>query len=387
MKELELYVHIPFCVRKCNYCDFLSFPAGEDFRKRYVDNVIKEIQQAQDRGNDVVSSVFFGGGTPSILPGEEIARILAALEKKYAFLPEAEITVECNPGTVDAKKLDIYRSAGVNRLSFGLQSSDNKELRELGRIHTWEDFLQSFRMARAAGFSNINVDLMSALPGQSTESWERTLKKTALLKPEHISAYSLIIEEGTPFYEKYGAEDEKRARGDFVSRLPSEEEERYMYQRTEEILSSYGFLRYEISNYAQPGYSCRHNLGYWQRKNYRGFGLGASSLMEECRFKNIENVQEYMERAERGKSCVFEKENLSIQDQMEEFMFLGLRLTRGISEMDFAEKFGRPVQEIYGDVLKKLEGQGMLVRRQGRIFLTSRGIDVSNYVLSEFLLD
>lgn len=387
MKELELYVHIPFCVRKCSYCDFLSFPAGEALRKRYVDSVIKEIQQAQDRGNDVVSSVFFGGGTPSVLPGEEIDRILTALREKYVFLPEAEITVECNPGTAEAEKLDIYREAGVNRLSFGLQSADDKELKALGRIHTWKDFLRSFQMARAAGFTNINVDLMSALPGQSTESWERTLKKTVSLEPEHISAYSLIIEEGTPFYEKYGAEDEKRARDDIVSQLPSEEEERKMYQRTEEILSSYGFHRYEISNYAKEGYACKHNCGYWQRKNYRGFGLGASSLMEECRFKNIEDIQEYMERAERGENCVLEKENLSIQDQMEEFMFLGLRLTRGISEADFAKNFGRSIAKIYGDVLKKLESQGLLVWQQGHIFLTSRGIDISNYVLSEFLLD
>lgn len=387
MKELELYVHIPFCVRKCSYCDFLSFPAEESVKKRYVDSLIKEIEQSQDRGNCVVSSVFFGGGTPSVLPGEQIVRILDALKKKFVFMENAEISVECNPGTVDEKKLTLYYMAGINRLSFGLQSADDGELRSLGRIHTWESFQKSYQMAREAGFKNINVDLMSALPGQTIQSWENTLEKTAALNPEHISAYSLIIEEGTPFYELYGREDEKREKGGSCVFLPSEEEERLMYERTAQILSQYGYHRYEISNYAKEGRQCRHNCGYWQRKMYRGFGLGASSLMDEWRFKNTDDLEEYMKRIECGEECFAEKEQLSIKEQMEEFMFLGLRLTEGIREADFEKYFGRTLQNIYGDILKKLENQRLVKQERGRICLTSYGTDISNYVLSRFLMD
>lgn len=387
MKELEIYVHIPFCVRKCNYCDFLSFAADDRVKQRYTDSLIREIGQFKDRGNYVVPSVFFGGGTPSILPAGEIGRILDALRETFVFLPDAEITVECNPGTVDREKLQLYRKKGVNRLSFGLQSADNKELRTLGRIHTWEDFLESYGLARESGFDNINIDLMSALPGQSVKSWETTLKKVLELDPEHISAYSLIIEEGTLFYDLYAKEDEKRRRGEEGLLLPSEEEERRMYELTEQMLAIRGYHRYEISNYAKEGRQCLHNCGYWQRKMYRGFGLGAASFMEERRFKNTEDPEEYVRRAEHGESCAEAEEKLDRSEQMEEFMFLGLRMTEGVREDAFAAYFAVTVEEVYGDVLKKLEQDGLLKRENGRICLTAYGTDISNFVLAQFLLD
>ena len=290
MKELELYLHIPFCVKKCNYCDFLSAPAEEKTRAAYVDTLIREIEGFEEPEDYEVVTVFFGGGTPSILPGEAILRLMEALRKKFHFREEAEITLEANPGTVDEKKLSFYKKAGINRLSFGLQSTDAEELKKLGRIHTWEKFLESFELARKAGFSNINVDLMSALPGQTVESWEKTLKQVIALNPEHVSAYSLIIEEGTPFYQLYEKDAEKRDAGEEPELLPSEEEERAMYELTGSVLKENGYLHYEISNYAKPGRECRHNLGYWQRKDYLGFGLGASTLLNPVRYKNTEDL-------------------------------------------------------------------------------------------------
>ena len=286
MKELELYLHIPFCVKKCNYCDFLSAPAEEETRAAYVDALLEEIRGFEDPEDYEVVTVFFGGGTPSILPGQEIFRIMEALREKFSFRKGAEITLEANPGTVDKEKLSCYKKAGINRLSFGLQSADAEELKKLGRIHTWEKFLESFQLAREAGFSNINVDLMSALPGQTKESWEKTLRQVLALQPEHISAYSLIIEEGTPFYQLYEKDVERRDAGEEPELLPSEEEERAMYEATGRILKEQGYLHYEISNYAKPGRECRHNLGYWQRRDYLGFGLGASTLLNPVRYKN-----------------------------------------------------------------------------------------------------
>lgn len=285
-KELELYIHIPFCVRKCAYCDFRSAPAGREVQAQYVDRLLEEIQKAAPLAEDYeVVSAFFGGGTPSILPKEEIGRVMELLHRQFDWKADAEVTIEANPGTVDGRKLDAYRSFGINRISFGLQSADNEELQKLGRIHTWEQFLESYESARAVGFTNINVDLMSALPGQTRKSWQETLQKVLVLNPEHISAYSLIIEEGTPFYEKYA---------DHPELLPPEDEERQMYYDTKRILAEQGYERYEISNYARKGYACRHNLGYWSRRDYKGFGLGASSLLNSVRSTVQEDLTEYL---------------------------------------------------------------------------------------------
>ena len=382
MKELELYLHIPFCVKKCNYCDFLSAPAGEETRAAYVDALLEEIRGFDEPEDYEVVTVFFGGGTPSILPGQAIFRIMEALREKFSFRKGAEITLEANPGTVDKEKLSFYKKAGINRLSFGLQSADAEELKKLGRIHTWEKFLESFQLAREAGFSNINVDLMSALPGQTKESWEKTLRQVLALQPEHISAYSLIIEEGTPFYQLYEKDVERRDAGEEPELIPSEEEERAMYEATGRILKEQGYLHYEISNYAKPGRECCHNLGYWQRRDYLGFGLGASTLLNPVRYKNTEDLEAYLG----GDFSKKEFFVLTKDNQIEETMFLGLRVLEGVSKEQFREQFSCELNVVYRKELEKLEQEGLLEEEGDFVRLTSRGIDLSNPVLAEFLL-
>ena len=379
-KELELYLHIPFCVSKCRYCDFLSAPSGEEQRQIYVERLCRRIRYWSDVIHNygyVIVSIFVGGGTPSILTEAQITQIFEAVRESFPIREDAEITLEMNPGTDVKDKLPVYRRLGINRLSMGLQSADNEELKRLGRIHTYEDFRQVYQWAREAGFTNINVDLMSAIPGQTLESYEDTLRKVADLKPEHISAYSLIIEEGTPFYERYGE-------GRHADELPDEDTERQMYVRTREILEGYGYHRYEISNYAKDGYECRHNLGYWDRKEYLGLGAGASSLMDHIRWKEPDYI---------GPSTglvLEEREDftrLRRKDEMEEFMFLGLRKINGVSEQDFYKSFRVTMDEIYQDKIEELIKEGLLVREEDRIRLTDRGIDLSNYALSQFLLE
>ena len=382
MKELELYLHIPFCVKKCNYCDFLSAPAGEETRAAYVDALLEEIRGFDEPEDYEVVTVFFGGGTPSILPGQAIFRIMEALREKFSFRKGAEITLEANPGTVDKEKLSFYKKAGINRLSFGLQSADAEELKKLGRIHTWEKFLESFQLAREAGFSNINVDLMSALPGQTKESWEKTLRQVLVLQPEPISAYSLIIEEGTPFYQLYEKDVERRDAGEEPELIPSEEEERAMYEATGRILKEQGYLHYEISNYAKPGRECCHNLGYWQRRDYLGFGLGASTLLNPVRYKNTEDLEAYLG----GDFSKKEFFVLTKDNQIEETMFLGLRVLEGVSKEQFREHFSCELNVVYRKELEKLEQEGLLEEEGDFVRLTSRGIDLSNPVLAEFLL-
>lgn len=383
-KSLELYVHIPFCVRKCEYCDFLSAPAGADTQQEYVRNLLLEIEQKGVRCTDYeVTTIFFGGGTPSILKAGWIADILNAIHRNFKVRKDAEITIECNPGTLTFEKLSIYKSAGINRISVGLQSASDAELRELGRIHTYEDFLRSYDLIRKKGFSNVNIDLMAALPGQTLKSYEQTLRRVLALKPEHISAYSLIIEEGTPFYEKYEADELLREKGEKPQMLPSEETERLMYERTKELLLAHGYERYEISNYARRGYACRHNIGYWRRENYLGFGLGSASLLENERFHNTTDLTDYLG----GDYLAYEQEKLDKKSQMEEFMFLGLRMTDGISTECFRQTFGLTVELVYGPVLEQQIADRLLRKEDGRIFLTERGLDVSNYVMAQFLLD
>lgn len=383
-KSLELYVHIPFCVRKCEYCDFLSAPAGADTQQEYVRNLLLEIEQKGVRCTDYeVTTIFFGGGTPSILKAGWIADILDVIHRNFKVRKDAEITIECNPGTLTFEKLSIYKSAGINRISVGLQSASDAELKELGRIHTYEDFLRSYDLIRKKGFSNVNIDLMAALPGQTLKSYEQTLRRVLALKPEHISAYSLIIEEGTPFYEKYEADELLREKGEKPQMLPSEETERLMYERTKELLLEHGYERYEISNYARRGYACRHNIGYWRRENYLGFGLGSASLLENERFHNTTDLTDYLG----GDYLAYEQEKLDKKSQMEEFMFLGLRMTEGISTECFRQTFGLPVELVYGPVLEQQIADRLLRKEDGRIFLTERGLDVSNYVMAQFLLD
>ena len=401
-KKLEIYVHIPFCAKKCAYCDFLSFPGNMRMRREYTDKLLEEIRiQSSFVREYQVDTIFLGGGTPSVLDVTDMTAIMGTLKEHYDIAPDAEITIEVNPGTVKMEGLVAYREAGINRVSMGLQSADDTELRYLGRIHTYDEFLKSFQRVRMAGFTNVNVDLISAIPGQTPESWRNTLKKTAMLKPEHISAYSLIVEEGTPFYDRYGGHvemesyemsPEERRRLMALPDLPDEDTEREMYYMTRNCLAEQGYERYEISNYARPGFECRHNVGYWTGTGYLGLGLGASSYLEGCRFHNTSDFQNYVsahldDEAEFCQALRQDMEQLSVKSKMEEFMFLGLRLTRGVSAEGFITRFGQSIRNVYGGVIDKLEREGLLEHKNGYYHLTERGLDLSNYAMSLFLLD
>ena len=401
-KKLEIYVHIPFCAKKCAYCDFLSFPGNMRMRREYTDKLLEEIRiQSSFVREYQVDTIFLGGGTPSVLDVTDITAIMGTLKEHYDIAPDAEITIEVNPGTVKMEGLVAYREAGINRVSMGLQSADDTELRYLGRIHTYDEFLKSFQRVRMAGFTNVNVDLISAIPGQTPESWRNTLKKTAMLKPEHISAYSLIVEEGTPFYDRYGGHvemesyemsPEERRRLMALPDLPDEDTEREMYYMTRNCLAEQGYERYEISNYARPGFECRHNVGYWTGTGYLGLGLGASSYLEGCRFHNTSDFQSYVsahldDEAEFCQALRQDMEQLSVKSKMEEFMFLGLRLTRGVSVEGFITRFGQSIRNVYGGVIDKLEREGLQEHKNGYYRLTERGLDLSNYAMSLFLLD
>ena len=381
-RKLELDLHIPFCVRKCNYCDFFSASGTEEEQVAYVSAMVQEIQSYQELSREYeVQTIFLGGGTPSLLTPEQIEQIFNAIYHTFSVNENAEITMEMNPGTVDIEKLHAMKAAGVNRLSIGLQSAQNEELKMLGRIHTFEEFLETWKLVEQAGFKNRNIDLMSALPGQTIESYEDTLSKVLALEPEHISAYSLILEEGTVFYDWY--EKGKLDRGAW--KLPSEEEEYAMGELTIQRLAEAGMHRYEISNYAKSGKECRHNLGYWDRVEYLGIGAGSSSLIKGERFDHIRDRKAYIEKIRNGESILIDREILSVESQMEEFMYLGLRKIEGVSRTDFQNYFGKNVDDVYGEILDKLEEEQLVEFSGDRIRLTHRGMDVSNCVLAEFL--
>ena len=381
-KHLEIYIHIPFCVKKCDYCDFLSDRADCKTKEEYVDALIKEIELSKNILNGYeVDSIFFGGGTPSILESHLFECIMNAV-KKYANINEnTEITIECNPGTLTREKLEVYKKTGVNRLSIGLQSANDDELKSIGRIHTWQEFLDNYRIARECGFDNINIDLMSALPGQTISSYKETLEKVVALNPEHISAYSLIVEEGTIMYDRV---NEAALQGKDI--LPDEDTEREMYYMTKNILEENGYHRYEISNYSKEGMECRHNVGYWTRQDYLGFGLGASSLYGKERFANTADMKKYLESSKNPEKIREKEPSLTREDEMAEFMFLGLRMTKGISKADFQRCFGCTIESVYGEVLEKYESMELLLEKDGRIFLSREGIHVSNSIMAEFLL-
>ena len=371
--SFELYIHIPFCVRKCAYCDFLSASGSEEAKASYTEALLREIEAVKTEKREV-SSIFVGGGTPSALSPSLMGDIFEKIHKSFSVAPDAEITIEANPGTLSKEKLFLYRNVGINRLSLGLQSPEAAELKSLGRIHTYEEFLESFSLAREAGFQNINVDLMCALSDQTYEGWIRNLRKVAALHPEHISAYSLIIEEGTPFAKR-------------KLNLPDEDTEYRMYEDTAGILAEYGYEQYEISNYAKKDLACQHNVGYWTRKEYLGLGLGAASLWGNQRFSNTSDFSAYLKDSGSPEKIRENRETLSLEDEMSEFMFLGLRMTEGVSKAEFLEGFGTPIESVYGNVLDKYKSVGLLEEKEGRIFLTRAGIHVSNGVMAEFLLE
>ena len=371
--SLELYFHIPFCIKKCDYCDFLSGPATRAGQEAYIYALLREMKAASAIEKRTVDTVFIGGGTPSVPECGIMEKLLQGIGKNFQLAADAEVTIEANPGTLTPEKLALYRRYGINRISIGLQSPENQELRALGRIHNYQQFLESYHMAREAGFSNINIDLMFAIPGQSYEGWIQNLRTVAKLGPEHISAYSLIIEEGTPFSAR-------------KLDLPDEDTEYRMYEDVAAVLGKYGYYQYEISNYAKKGLECRHNKGYWQRTDYLGLGLGASSLIDHIRFSNTDNMEEYIKNSRQPEKIRCDMERLSETDEMAEFMFLGLRMTEGVSMDVFEEYFGKKMESIYGDVLKKHLSIGMLEKKESRIYLTRKGIHVSNGVMADFLL-
>ena len=379
MKPLELYLHIPFCISKCKYCDFLSAPSEFQERQDYVESLCRDIRSYRNLAEAyVVVSIFLGGGTPSVLTPAQIKDIFKSIKETFQLSGEAEITIEMNPGTVDKEKLRTYREVGINRLSIGLQSALDEELKKLGRIHTFEEFLDTYKLAREAGFHNINIDLMSAIPGQTVESYEHTLRTVAEIKPEHISAYSLIIEEGTPFYESE----------EIHKKIPNEEADREMYQFTKEILAENGYDRYEISNYALKGKECIHNLGYWSGIPYIGFGLGASSYFEGTRFSNERNLEHYKKEPYVPFMMREDYTVLSQKDKIEEFMFLGLRKRAGISKKEFRECFHKNIMDVYGEVISKYEKIDLLewIKNGEMLRLTDAGIDVSDYIFCDFML-
>ena len=385
-KPVGVYLHFPFCVKKCSYCDFLSGPADTGTKRAYADALCREIysfgrecgkREMFSEGEKIpIDTIFLGGGTPSVMDPADLTRVMETVLKVFDVLPGAEISMEMNPGTFRDDLLAFVKKY-INRVSLGLQSADDSELSRLGRIHTYSEFERCYAALRDAGISNINVDLMSAIPGQTLAFWEKSLTRILSMEPEHISCYSLIIEEGTPFYNLF-----EEGRLD----LPGEDEEREMYYLTERLMNSHGYHRYEISNYALPGRECRHNVRYWRRLPYIGFGIGAASLLDEIRWSNTRDLQRYLSGIGSLPGIRQDVQNLSISEQMEEFMFLGLRMMEGVSCADFAEKFGCELDSVYRGVCERLISEGLLVLEGDRYKLTSRGIDVSNAVLAEFLL-
>lgn len=380
-QPVSLYFHIPFCVKKCHYCDFLSFPGCSLSRQaEYVDAMIRELHAYREVAEDYqVKTIFLGGGTPSLLEEELVERLFHELYSVWRVDPDAEITIEANPGTLSREKLLCYHALGINRLSIGLQSTVEQELKTIGRIHNYEQFLANYYLAREVGFTNINIDIMSALPGQTLISYGRTLERILKLQPEHISSYSLILEEGTDFWEN---EEIEKA-------LPSEQAERIMYHYTKKCLQSAGYERYEISNYAKAGYACRHNQVYWTGGTYLGMGLGAASYWNGMRFSNSSDMGEYITNCKQGMITENRKDVIAVtkKNQMEEYMFLGLRLMAGVSVSEFERRFGVPMEQVYGLVIRSYTEQGLLKTERDRLMLTELGIDVSNSVMADFLLD
>ena len=381
-KPLGLYVHIPFCVKKCAYCDFLSMPASDEVKKQYTSAVLEEIEDYRQYIKEYqVQTIYFGGGTPSLLPAEYIQDILHKLQDVFEIddLKKIEVTLEVNPGTVDETKWQSYKNMGINRISMGLQSTDNKTLKKIGRIHTYEAFLENYQSARNYGFNNISVDIMSALPEQTVEQYKQTIEIVAELSPEHISSYSLIIEEGTSFWEWYSEG------GEFEQQLPKEDDERKMYELTKEILQKYGYERYEISNYAKKGFESKHNSSYWTGIPYLGIGLGASSYFERERYQNVTDLKAYFEYAGKKEQRIQNREKIGTIEEIQEFMFLGLRRMCGVSKQEFQYRFGQSIEDVYDEVLVELSQKGLLCIEGDKVYLTDYGIDVSNYVFSKFL--
>lgn len=375
MKKIALYIHIPFCKQKCLYCDFPSYSHKEELMDKYIKALNKEILEKTKEYK--IESLFIGGGTPSYLNNENLKSLLNTINK-LNFIENVEKTIECNPGTINKEKLEIILNGGINRISFGLQSTNNEILKKIGRIHTYEEFKENYILARKIGFKNINIDMMFGLPNQSLNIWLESLKEVTELNPEHISSYSLIIEEKTPFYSLYNKD---------LLDLPSEEEERKMYELGRDFLESKGYYQYEISNYAKENKECFHNKIYWECKEYIGLGVSSSSYINGKRIKNIDSINVYINNINENKSVIEEELENTEKDNIEEFMFMGLRMIKGIEEKEFEIRFKKKVDEVYKEVIEKHIKNSLLIRENGRIFLTKKGIELSNIVMSDMILE
>ena len=396
--DIGIYIHIPFCLQKCGYCDFLSFPANQckGQQEPYVQALCNELKAyGVLLSSYEVATIYFGGGTPSILEEHLILEIMNTLRQNYNIKKNAEITIECNPGTTSYSKFQAYADMGINRLSIGLQSTNNEMLKRIGRVHTFETFLKQYEEARTAGFTNINVDLISALPGQTREDYEQDVRNIIQLQPEHVASYSLIIEEGTPFAEE----------PNLLATLPEEEEAVYFYEKTKEWLEEAGYHRYEISNYAKQGCESRHNSSYWTGVPYLGAGLGASSYLviddenreqTHVRFQNEMDIDLYIKERQRISSQILgqwrrQNEVLTKEDRIEEFMFLGLRRMKGVSYSEFERRFGCHMESLYGEVMDRNLRQHLLKKYiedgEEYLALTEAGISISNQIFVDFMLN
>ncbi|KXG78526.1 Oxygen-independent coproporphyrinogen-III oxidase-like protein YqeR [Fervidicola ferrireducens] len=374
MDALALYIHIPFCIKRCAYCDFNSYTELE-YVPSYLDSLKREISFYSNIERRI-SSIYIGGGTPTVLNEKELSSLLEAIRGAFNVSTELEFTVEANPETVTREKLEVLREGGVNRLSLGLQSFNDELLKAIGRIHNAEGFLKKFFMAREAGFNNINVDLIFGLPRQRVEDFLNSLRKLLDLSPEHVSCYSLSVEEGTKFYEL-------KEKG--LLFLPSEDEERIMYHSATRILEDGGYSHYEISNFAKPGRECKHNLVYWTYGEYLGLGAGAHSFMDGVRFYNAYGLKDYIEKVKAKGEAVESRERISEPEQQAEFVILGLRLIKGVDKAKFYERFKKDIDLVYGEVLEKLEKKGLIVNGKEYVKLTKKGLDLANEVFVEFL--
>ena len=395
-KELAVYIHIPFFFCLCLYCDFLSAaPSDDKVMDEYKNALINQIRSSAYLADDFnIRTVFFGGGTPSLYEGSDIAEILGELKAAFEGRREGsyapvEVTIECNPGTVNIEKLIAYKKCGINRLSIGLQSACDSELKLLGRIHTYEDWKNTMSMAVEAGFDNISTDLISAIPGQSVDDFKQTLETVLTYEKnlKHISVYSLIIEEGTPFYDMFSDDmscsnrinEKEGITGEYDEWFENRENiDREIYSMTGRILAAHGYNRYEISNYAKPGYESEHNLVYWNRGDYIGFGIGAASMMNNIRIKNTESLSEYIIDPI---NCVIEKESLSKEEQMSEYFILGLRKCEGVSLSRFQTLYNNSAHDVFGSAIEKWTKEGLLEIDGDMLRCTMRGLDLNNIIL------
>ncbi len=386
-KQIGLYIHIPFCKQKCSYCDFCSYANKESFIKRYIQCVLKEIIEVGnnnkidfENGKDdlfLVKTIYIGGGTPSLIDSKYIVQIIEDIKLNFEIDEKAEITIEVNPGTVTLEKLEDYKRAGINRLSIGLQSTHEHLLKEIGRIHTYLDFLDTFRFAREAGFENINVDLMIGLPNQTLEEVKDSIEEIVSMEPEHISVYSLILEENTPLFKKVEEGLE----------LPNEDLERKMYWAVKQTLEQNNYIHYEISNFAKKGYESKHNLDCWNQKEYIGFGIAAHSYTNGIRYSNIENIEQYIKNYDEDKTeenLVFH-EKQDMEAMQKEYMLLGLRKIDGVSIQEFKIKFVANPVFLYHDKLEKLVNEELVEIDGDMIKLTNKGLDLANIVWEEFI--